>query len=90
MLPLRPLDILQDSIRAIRFRPPHRDGEYNAIQRLFYVAAGALTAGAIIPGLGIWKPVQFALLTAVLGGYESAWRVHFSPWPESSGLSSFI
>jgi thiosulfate reductase cytochrome b subunit len=87
MFPLRPRDILRDFIQAMRLRLMHKDGEYNSVQRLFYISAVALTAAAIGSGLGLWKPVQFAPLTALLGGYEAARRVHFLAM---AGLVGFI
>ena len=32
---------------------------------------------AILSGLAIWKPVQLQELTALMGGFEAARRVHF-------------
>jgi thiosulfate reductase cytochrome b subunit len=71
----------------LRFRLPHSGTEYNAVQRLLYLLAGVGIAGAIVSGLAIWKPVQLAPLTAMLGGYEIARRVHFAAM---SGLVLFI
>jgi len=51
------------------------------------VLAGLGIAGAIVSGLAIWKPVQLAPLTALLGGYEVARRVHFAAM---SGIVAFI
>lgn len=34
-------------------------------------------AGSLITGVAIWKSVQFAWLTALLGGYEAARLEHF-------------
>ncbi len=77
MLPLWPSEILRDARDAARFRLHHRVGEYNAVQRLAYV--GVLTLGmlAVVSGLALWKPVQLQAVTALLGGYEVARRVHF-------------
>lgn len=87
LLPLRPRAIAHDFLRALRFRLPHSGGEYNAVQRLLYVLAGVGIAGAIVSGLAIWKPVQLALFTAALGGYEVARRLHFAAM---AGLVAFI
>lgn len=87
LLPLRPQEIWRDLVAALRFRLPHSDDSYNAVQRLLYVLVGVGIAGAIISGLAIWKPVQLAPLTALLGGYEVARRVHFLAM---AGISLFI
>ena len=87
LFPLRPRAIMTDFLLALRFRLPHAGGEYNAVQRLLYVLAGLGIAGAIVSGLAIWKPVQLAPLTALLGGYEVARRVHFAAM---SGIVAFI
>jgi thiosulfate reductase cytochrome b subunit len=87
LLPLRPREIASAFVAALRFRLPHSDDSYNAVQRLLYVLVGAGIAGAIVSGLAIWKPVQMAPLTALLGGYEVARRVHFLAM---AGISLFI
>jgi thiosulfate reductase cytochrome b subunit len=87
LLPLRPRDVAHDLRQALRFRLPHSGTEYNAVQRLLYMIAGLGIAGAIVSGLAIWKPVQLAPLTVVLGGYDIARRVHFAAM---SGLVLFV
>jgi thiosulfate reductase cytochrome b subunit len=87
LLPLRPREIRHDLVAALRFRLPHSDDSYNAVQRLLYLLVGVGIAGAIVSGLAIWKPVQLAPLTALLGGYEVARRVHFLAM---AGISLFI
>ena len=77
LLPLHPREIWRDAMLALRFRLPHDTSHYNAVQRLLYVLAGCGIALAIASGLAIWKPVQLYPLTALLGGYEFARRVHF-------------
>lgn len=77
LTPLRPVEIGRDFVAALTLRLPHRPGVYNAVQRLLYV--GVLIAGvvAVLSGLAIWKPVQLAPLTALMGGYDQARIVHF-------------
>lgn len=87
LLPLGPGEIWRDFVAALRLRLPHSDDSYNAVQRLLYVLVGVGTAGAIVSGLAIWKPVQLAPLTALLGGYEVARRVHFLAM---AGISLFV
>jgi thiosulfate reductase cytochrome b subunit len=87
LLPLSAHEVAQDLRLALRFRLPHTDGGYNAVQRLLYVLVGVGIAGAIASGLALWKPVQLAPLTMALGGYEAARRVHFAAM---SGLVAFV
>lgn len=71
--------IASDLSQAVRLRLSHDDlHRYNAVQKALYV--GVLLVGVVIvaSGLAIWKPVQFHLLTALLGGYDTARYVHFA------------
>jgi thiosulfate reductase cytochrome b subunit len=87
LLPLSPRAVAHDLALALRFRLPHADGGYNAVQRLMYVLVGVGIAGAIASGLALWKPVQLAPLTLALGGYEVARRIHFAAM---SGIVAFV
>jgi thiosulfate reductase cytochrome b subunit len=78
LLPIRPRDVVNDVLAALRGKLAHDDlSVYNAVQRLLYV--GVILAGVIIvlSGLSIWKPVQLKYLTAFFGGYDFARYVHF-------------
>ncbi len=55
--------------------PPQR--KYNAAQRIAYTGVIFMGIGSLLTGLAIYKPVQFHLLTAMLGGYEWARAEHF-------------
>jgi len=77
MFPVRPAEVAHDLGLALRFRLPHRSGMYNAVQRVFYLGVIVALLGVMASGFAIWKPVQFAPLTAVLGGYDTARYVHF-------------
>ncbi|SFL59034.1 cytochrome b/b6 domain-containing protein [Methylorubrum salsuginis] len=87
LTPLRPAEIGRDLVAALTFRLPHRPGVYNAVQRLLYVAV--LLAGfvAVLSGLAIWKPVQFAPLTVLMGGYDQGRIVHFLAM---AGITAFV
>jgi thiosulfate reductase cytochrome b subunit len=77
-LPIRPRDVVNDFVAALRGKLAHDDlSVYNAVQRLLYI--GVILAGVVIvfSGLSIWKPVQFKYLTAFFGGYDFARYVHF-------------
>jgi len=52
-------------------------GKYNGAQKLAYTTVVLMGAGSLLTGLAIYKPVQFAWLTAALGGYEWARWEHF-------------
>jgi thiosulfate reductase cytochrome b subunit len=56
-------------------QPPRR--KFNGAQQFAYTAIILMGAGSLVTGLAIWKSVQFAWLTAVLGGYRAARVEHF-------------
>jgi thiosulfate reductase cytochrome b subunit len=76
-LPLSIGAIWRDFVAALTFRLPHRVGSYNAVQRLLYVVVLLFGIGVVLSGLAIWKPVQFQVLTGLLGGYDTARVIHF-------------
>jgi thiosulfate reductase cytochrome b subunit len=79
LFPIRPREVIRDSIAALRGKLSHDDlSVYNAVQKLLY--AGVLLAGIVIvlSGLSIWKPVQFKWLTVFFGGFNTARYVHFA------------
>ncbi len=51
--------------------------KYNAAQRIAYTAIIVMGIGSVITGLSIYKPVQFAWLCALCGGYGAARLEHF-------------
>ncbi|RED28572.1 thiosulfate reductase cytochrome b subunit [Rhodopseudomonas thermotolerans] len=76
--PITPSGVISDLSQAVRLRLSHDDlGRYNSVQKLLY--AGILLVGVVTvaSGLAIWKPVQFHMLTALFGGYDTARYVHF-------------
>jgi thiosulfate reductase cytochrome b subunit len=78
LVPIRPGDVLSDAKAALTGKLNHDDlSVYNAVQKLLYL--GVILAGIVIvlSGLAIWKPVQLQELTALMGGFEPARRVHF-------------
>ncbi|MBY3298746.1 cytochrome b/b6 domain-containing protein [Rhizobium laguerreae] len=78
MLTLRLGDLLRDLGLALTFDLRHEAHGYNAIQKVMYL--GVLLLGVLMVGSGLvlWKPIQFGLLTALLGGFDSARIVHFT------------
>ena len=59
----------------LKEKPPQ--GKYNDAQRIAYTSVILMGAGSVITGLAIYKPLQLAWLTALLGGYEWARWMHF-------------
>jgi thiosulfate reductase cytochrome b subunit len=55
--------------------PPPR--KFNGAQQIAYTSVILMGAGSLLTGLAIYKPVQFAWLTSLLGGYEWARFIHF-------------
>jgi len=76
--PLSPRAIVADLLAALRGRLSHADlRQYNAVQRAAYLFVMVDAVLLVLSGLVLWKSVQFPLLRELLGGYESARRVHF-------------
>jgi thiosulfate reductase cytochrome b subunit len=51
--------------------------KFNGAQRLAYTGVVIMGLFSLLSGLAIYKPVQFAWLTALFGGYPAARFVHF-------------
>jgi thiosulfate reductase cytochrome b subunit len=60
----------------IRKEPLPR-AKFNGAQRLAYTGVVLMGFGSLLSGLAIYKPVQFAWLTSLFGGYPAARFVHF-------------
>jgi thiosulfate reductase cytochrome b subunit len=71
----RGLLVALHDLYLIRRKPPQ--GKYNDAQRIAYTSVIAMGTGSIITGLAIYKPLQLAWLTGLLGGYEWARWEHF-------------
>jgi thiosulfate reductase cytochrome b subunit len=52
--------------------------KFNGAQRLAYTGVILMGAGSLVTGLAIYKPVQLAWLTSLLGGYAWARAEHFA------------
>lgn len=59
----------------VKDKPPQ--GKYNDAQRIAYTTVILMGVGSVITGLAIYKPLQLARLTFLLGGYEWARWMHF-------------
>lgn len=62
-------------MKIVKTLPPQ--GKYNDAQRIAYTSVILMGAGSVITGLAIYKPLQLAWLTTLLGGYEWARWMHF-------------
>jgi thiosulfate reductase cytochrome b subunit len=73
---------IRDAMEMLRFylwirRDHPRQGKHNALQKGVYFALPWIAAMTVISGIAIWKPVQLAFLTNLLGGYQFARYWHF-------------
>ena len=76
--PLSPRALWGDVIAALRGHLAHDDlAHYNAVQRAAYLFVVLDLVALVLSGLVLWKSVQFPLLRELMGGYETARRVHF-------------
>ncbi|HET7600038.1 MAG TPA: cytochrome b/b6 domain-containing protein [Gemmatimonadales bacterium] len=77
----RPKDVgpaVQMQLYYLRLRTDHPpQGKHNALQKAAYTFIVLLGALSALTGFAIYKPVQFAWLTALFGGYELARYWHF-------------
>ena len=67
--------VLLHDLRLSKAEPPR--GKFNAAQRFAYTGVILMGAGSLLTGLAIYKPVQLAWLSTLLGGYEWARWEHF-------------
>ncbi len=77
-LPIRPGEIIRDTVAALRGKLSHDDlASYNAVQKVSYCVV--LLAGVLVvaTGFAVWKPVQLQWLTAIFGGFDNARLWHF-------------
>ena len=62
----------------LRLRDEHPpQGKHNALQKLAYTSVVLLGVLSVLTGFAIYKPVQFAWLTAAFGGFQAARYWHF-------------
>lgn len=66
--------------------PPPR--KYNGAQQISYTAIILMGVGSLLTGLAIYKPVQFAWLSWMFGGYPMARFFHF--WITVGYLAFFL
>jgi len=73
-------------MHIVKKLPPQ--GKYNDAQRIAYTSVIVMGAGSVITGLAIYKPLQLAWLTTLLGGYGWARWMHF--WLTVSFVLFFV
>jgi len=69
------IQVAPHDLKIVKTLPPQ--GKFNAAQRIAYTGVVLMGAGSVITGIAIYKPVQFAWLAWLLGGYEAARFEHF-------------
>ena len=72
------IEAIQVTLHDLHLRreaPPQ--GKFNAAQRIAYTAIVVMGLFSLLTGLAIYKPVQFAWLTWLFGGYQGARFLHF-------------
>jgi thiosulfate reductase cytochrome b subunit len=69
------LVVLLHDLHLSKVAPPKR--KFNGAQQIAYTSIIVMGFGSLVSGLAIYKPVQFAWLTTLLGGYQAARFVHF-------------
>lgn len=71
----RALLVTLHDLHIVKKLPPQ--GKYNDAQRIAYTSVILMGAGSVISGLAIFKPLQLAWLTSLMGGYGWARWIHF-------------
>lgn len=69
------LQVMLHDLHLRRTGPPRR--KFNGAQQIAYSSIVLMGAGSLLTGLAIYRPVQFAWLTVLLGGYPMARVEHF-------------
>jgi thiosulfate reductase cytochrome b subunit len=72
------IEAIQVTLHDLHLRkeaPPQT--KYNGAQRIAYTSIVVMGLGSLLTGMAIYKPVQFAWLAAIFGGYEMARFFHF-------------
>ena len=69
------IQVALHDLRLSKVEPPRR--KFNGAQQIAYTTIILMGAGSLLTGVAIYKPVQFAWLTNLLGGYEWVRWEHF-------------
>ena len=69
------IQVVLHDLHLSKVHPPRR--KFNGAQQIAYTSIIVMGLGSLLTGLSIYKPTQFAWLTALLGGYGMARFIHF-------------
>jgi thiosulfate reductase cytochrome b subunit len=69
------IEVTLHDLRLSKRHLPQR--KFNGAQKIAYTGVILMGAGSLLTGLAIYKPTQLHVLTALLGGYETARWFHF-------------
>lgn len=69
------IQVMLHDLHLSKHHPPPR--KFNGAQQIAYTSVILMGAGSVLTGLAIYRPVQFAWLSNLLGGYEWARWEHF-------------
>ena len=69
------IQVVLFDLRLSKQEPPRR--KFNGAQQIAYTSIILMGAGSLLTGLAIYRPVQFAWLMTLLGGYTAARFEHF-------------
>lgn len=67
--------VLLHDVHLSKAAPPPR--KFNGAQQIAYTSIIVMGLGSLLTGLAIYRPVQFAWLTALFGGYPMSRFFHF-------------
>lgn len=78
LFPIRFGELVSTVRDTLHFKIEHEDlTVYNAVQKLLYLVVILAGAWQVATGLFIWKPVQFSVAVAWLGGFQAVRIEHF-------------
>ena len=80
------LRVVLNDLHVKKFELPPR--KFNGAQQIAYTSIILMGAASLVTGVAIYKPVQFAWLTTLLGGYEWARWEHF--WLAMGAVGFFV
>src|SRR5438067_7678024 len=69
------IQVVLHDLHLTKNHPPRR--KFNGAQQIAYSSIVLMGAGSLITGIAVYRPVQFALITTLLGGYKMARFLHF-------------
>lgn len=69
------IQVTLHDLHLSRVPPPRR--KFNGAQQIAYTSILLMGFGSLLTGLALYKPTQFAWLTALFGGYPMARFFHF-------------